>query len=90
MVQYRSPYKNFYSDKTGSYMSIGAIVPSLVDSYSTSIGGTITGEGTGGESPSYNFRKFLYCDGEKYDIKDIPTLDKSYALFKYRTNFRTY
>ena len=74
MVQYRSPYKNFYSDKTGSYMSIGAIVPSLVDSYSTSIGGTITGEGTGGESPSYNFRNFLYCDGEKYDIKDYPLL----------------
>ena len=68
MVQYRSPYKNFYSDKTGSYMSIGAIVPSLVDSYSTSVGGTITGEGTGGETPAYNYRNFLYCDGEKYDI----------------------
>lgn len=74
MVQYRSPYKNFYSDKSGSYMSIGAIVPSLVDSYSTAVGGTITGEGSGGENPAYNYRNFLYCDGEKYQIKDYPLL----------------
>jgi len=74
MVQYRSPYKNFYSDKTGSYMTIGAIVPSLVDSYSTSVSSSITGEGVGGEDPSYNYKNFLYCDGEKYSIKDYPLL----------------
>ena len=74
MVQYRSPYKNFYSDKTGSYMTIGAIVPSLVDSYSTSVSSSITGEGVGGEDPSFNYRNFLYCDGERYDVKDYPLL----------------
>ena len=30
----------------------------------------------------------FFC--KKYDIKDIPTLDKSYALFKQRTNIITY
>tara|TARA_B100000427_G_scaffold285881_1_gene259567 strand:+ start:8126 stop:14650 length:6525 start_codon:yes stop_codon:yes gene_type:complete len=74
MVQYRSPYPNFYSDKTGSYMSIGAIVPSLVDSYSTDVGSSITGEGNGGLDPSYNYRNFLYCDGEQYDIRKYPLL----------------
>ena len=74
MVQYRSPYPNFYSDKTGSYMSIGAIVPSLVDSYSTDVGQSITGEGSGGLDPSYNYRNFLYCDGEQYDIRKYPLL----------------
>ena len=30
----------------------------------------------------------FFC--KKYDIKDIPTLDKSYALFKQRTNINSY
>ena len=55
-------------------MSIGAIVPSLVDSYSTDVGQSITGEGTGGEDPSFNYRNFLYCDGEQYDIRRYPLL----------------
>ena len=74
MAQYRNPYSNFYSDKTGSYMSIGSIVPVLVDSYSTDNAGSNTGEGSGGDDPNYAYRNFMYCDGAQYDIKDYPLL----------------
>lgn len=74
MAQYRNTYSNFYTDKSGSYMSIGGIVPVLVDSYSTNIAGSNTGEGNGNESMHYAYKNFLYCDGNRYDIKDYPTL----------------
>ena len=74
MAQYRNPYSNFYSDKSGSYMSIGSIVPVLVDSYSTSLAGANTGEGSGGDDPNFSYRNFMYCDGAQYDIKDYPLL----------------
>tara|TARA_B100000029_G_scaffold25887_1_gene25426 strand:+ start:9001 stop:14241 length:5241 start_codon:yes stop_codon:yes gene_type:complete len=74
MAQYRNPYANFYSDKSGSYMSIGSIVPVLVDSYSTDTGGSNTGEGNAGEDPNFAYRNFMYCDGAQYDIKDYPLL----------------
>ena len=53
MAQYRNSYANFYTDKTGSYMSIGSIVPVLVDSYSTDLTGANTGEGSAGEDPHF-------------------------------------
>ena len=74
MAQYRNPYANFYTDKTGSYMSIGSIVPVLVDSYSTDTSGSNTGEGSAGEDPHFAYRNFVYCDGARYDIKDYPLL----------------
>ncbi len=74
MAQYRNPYSNFYSDKSGSYMSIGSIVPVLVDSYSTDPAGANTGEGNAGEDPNFSYRNFMYCDGAQYDIKDYPLL----------------
>ena len=74
MAQYRNPYANFYSDKSGSYMSIGSIVPVLVDSFSTDLAGANTGEGTGGDDPNFAYRNFMYCDGAQYDIKDYPLL----------------
>ena len=74
MAQYRNPYANFYTDKTGSYMSIGGIVPVLVDSYSTDTGGSNTGEGSAGETMHYAYRNFMYCDGAQYEIKDYPLL----------------
>lgn len=63
MAQYRNQYANYYTDKTGSYMSIGSIVPVLVDSYSDS-----------GQPEHYAYRNFVYCDGAQYDIKDYPLL----------------
>ena len=74
MAQYRNPYANFYTDKTGSYMSIGSIVPVLVDSYSTDLAGVNTGEGSGGDDPHFAYRNFMYCDGAQYNIKDYPLL----------------
>ena len=83
MAQYRSPYSNFYSEKTGSYMNIGSIVPVLVDSYSTNI--DYSGEGSKLNDPNdpdsdvifpphYAYKGFLYCDGSSYDIKKFPQL----------------
>ena len=83
MAQYRSPYSNFYSEKTGSYMNIGSIVPALVDSYSTNI--YLSGEGSKLNNPNdpdsdvkfpphYAYKGFLYCDGSSYDIKKFPQL----------------
>ena len=83
MAQYRSPYSNFYSEKTGSYMNIGSIVPVLVDSYSTNI--DYGGEGSKLNDPNdpdsdvrfpphYAYKGFLYCDGSSYDIKKFPQL----------------
>ena len=74
MAQYRNPYPNYYSDKTGSYMSIGSIVPVLVDSFSTDSAGSNTGAGSAGEDPNFAYRNFMYCDGAQYDIKDYPLL----------------
>ena len=74
MAQYRNPYANFYTDKTGSYMSIGSIVPVLVDSFSTDSSNSNTGAGSAGEDPNFAYRNFMYCDGAQYDIKDYPLL----------------
>ena len=57
---------NWYSDKGGSYGTIGAIVPVLVNDYSDNIG-TVN-------APHYAHRGYLYCDGTSYDIKDYPML----------------
>ena len=57
---------NWYSDKGGSYGTIGAIVPVLVNDYSDNIG-TIN-------PPHYAHKGYLYCDGTSYDIRDYPLL----------------
>ena len=74
MAQYRNSNANFYTDKTGSYMSIGSIVPVLVDSFSTDSSNSNTGAGSAGEDPNFAYRNFMYCDGAQYDIKDYPLL----------------
>ena len=68
MANYRSTLPNFYSDKGGSYVSIGAIVPVLVDSNSDATNNLPT------QDPHYSYRGYLYCDGSKYSIKDYPLL----------------
>ena len=57
MANYRSTLPNFYSDKGGSYVSIGAIVPVLVDSNSDATNNLPT------QDPHYSYRGYLYCDG---------------------------
>ena len=57
---------NWYSDKAGSYGTIGAIVPVLVNDYSDNIGTVY--------QPHHAHRGYLYCDGSSYDIKDFPLL----------------
>ena len=71
MANYRSTLPNFYSDKGGSYVSIGAIVPVLVDSNSDATNNLPT------QDPHYSYRGYLYCDGSKYSIKDYPLLYES-------------
>jgi len=69
MAVYRSTLPNFYSDKGGSYVSVGAIVPTLV--------GVNTDKTTGEvftQDHEYDYRGYLYCDGAEYEIKDYPTL----------------
>lgn len=68
MAQYRSTLPNFYSDKGGSYVSIGAIVPVLVDENSDPTNGQATYD------PHYSHRGYLYCDGGQYEIRNYPHL----------------
>ena len=37
MPNYRSKYKNYYSDKTGGYTSVGSILPVIVDQHTDSL-----------------------------------------------------
>ena len=67
-VSYRSTTPNFYSDMSGSYVSMGAILPVLVDNDTDSTNSRPT------QSPEYSHKGYLYCDGKKYSIKDYPLL----------------
>lgn len=67
-VSYRPTLPNFYSDKGGSYVSIGAILPVLVDESTDSSTPLTT------QRPEYSHKGYLYCDGDKYLIKDYPLL----------------
>ena len=73
MASYRSTFENFYSDKTGFYSTIGAIVPVLVNNYTDSSNSETT------ESAEYAHNGFLYCDGDQYEIREYPLL---YQLIK--------
>ena len=68
VVNYRSTLPNFYSDKSGSYVSIGAIVPVLTDTNSDSTNSQTTYD------PEYSYKGYLYCDGDQYDINRYPLL----------------
>lgn len=68
MAVYRSTLPNFYSDKGGSYVSVGAIVPTLVG-VNTDKNNSITTQ-----DHEYDYRGYLYCDGAEYDIRDYPNL----------------
>lgn len=68
MAKYRSILPNYYSDKGGSYVSIGAIVPVLTDTNSDPTNDLPT------EDPHYSHRGYLYCDGSKFKIRDYPLL----------------
>ena len=67
-VSYRPTLPNFYSDKGGSYVSIGAILPVLVDENTDATNSIAT------QRPEYSHKGYLYCDGDKYLIKDYPLL----------------
>ena len=68
MAVYRSTLPNFYSDKGGSYVSVGAIVPTLVGVNTDKDTPVFT------QDPEYDYRGYLYCDGAEYKIKDYPSL----------------
>ena len=68
MAVYRSTLPNYYSDKGGSYVSVGAIVPTLVGINTDPI------ENSGAEDPEFDYRGYLYCDGAEYNINDYPNL----------------
>ena len=68
MSHYRSKFENFYSDKGGSYSTIGSIVPVLVNDFTNP-----SGSGTVFNS-NYAHEGFLYCDGSEHNIKDYPLL----------------
>ena len=64
MANYRSKYKNYYTDKQGSYVSVGSILPVLSDSNSEAQSG-LWYEGDG-QDPNFSHIQYLYCDGEEY------------------------
>ena len=72
MANYRSKYKNYYTDKQGSYVSIGSILPVLSDKNSESQSG-LWYEGDG-QDPSFSYSDYLYCDGTEHQIRDFPLL----------------
>ena len=72
MANYRSKYKNYYTDKQGSYVSVGSILPVLSDSNSEAQSG-LWYEGDG-QDPNFSHIQYLYCDGEEYNIRDYPLL----------------
>ena len=76
MATYRNTYKNFYTDKQGSYVAIGAIVPVLANQWTTDK--TETGytapPNQSLQDPHYCQKGFLYCDGAEYNINDYPNL----------------
>lgn len=78
MPTYRSPYKNYYNDKNGSYLPAGSILPVLVDRYSRTSDPSTTDPGisqyTSASSPEYSYKGYLYCDGSEYNIRDYPLL----------------
>ena len=76
MATYRNTYENFYTDKQGSYVAIGAIVPVLANQWTTDK--TETGytapPNQSIQDPHYCQKGFLYCDGGEYDITSYPNL----------------
>ncbi len=76
MATYRNTYKNFYTDKQGSYVAIGAIVPVLANQWTTdkTETGYIAPPNQSLQDPHYCQRGFLYCDGGEYNITDYPNL----------------
>ena len=65
---------NWYSDKSGSYTQIGAIVPVLVNAYTDTVDVPDQPWTTTEYDPHYAQRGFLYCDGSLHKIKDYPLL----------------
>ena len=76
MATYRNSYENFYTEKQGSYVAIGAIVPVLANQWTTDK--TETGytapPNQSVQDPHFCHRGYLYCDGEEYDINAYPNL----------------
>ena len=73
MPTYRSTRNNYYSDKQGSYTSIGTILPVVVDQH-TDVQNNLTGKPTYQSDMEYNYDGWLYTDGEKYKVADYPHL----------------
>ena len=73
MATYRNTYENFYTDKQGSYVAIGAIVPVLANQWTTDKTelGYTRPPNQAIQDPHYCQKGFLYCDGEEYDINGI-------------------
>ena len=89
MATYRNSYENFYTEKQGSYVAIGAIVPVLANQWTTDK--TETGYSAPPnqsiQDPHYCQRGFLYCDGGEYDINAYPNLyDKIGNLYNDSTD----
>ena len=89
MATYRNTYENFYTEKQGSYVAIGAIVPVLANQWTTDK--TETGytapPNQSVQDPHFCHRGYLYCDGEEYDINAYPNLyDKIGNLYNDSTD----
>ena len=72
MPNYRSKYKNYYSDKTGGYTSVGSILPVIVDQHTDSLN-NVTGAPPV-QNIEYNYPGWIYTDGSEYNIKEYPFL----------------
>lgn len=84
MPNYRSKYKNYYSDKTGGYASVGSILPVIVDQH-TDVLNNYTGAPST-KNIEYNYPGWIYTDGAQYDIKEYPFL---YDIIGNRYNLDT-
>ena len=60
MPNYRSKYKNYYSDKTGGYASVGSILPVIVDQHTDVLNNTVNAPST--KNIEYNYPGWIYTD----------------------------
>jgi hypothetical protein len=69
MANYRSQLSHYYTDKQESYVSVGSILPVFVDQYTD-----VTNLNLQTQNEEYSHPGFLYCDGQRYRIRDYPLL----------------
>ena len=86
---YRNNRTNFYSEKSSDTLEVGTVIqvlksdknsfdhnftPTNIPINGTSSYAVVAGSADPGNSPDYQYRGYLYCDGAEYYIKDYPAL----------------